>query len=97
MDLPSHPHVLIYLTPWCPYCRRAIALLREKNVEFAAFDVSGDQTARHWLLEQSGQRTVPQIFIGGRSIGGCDELYALERRDELDGLLAASSTETSRP
>ncbi len=88
MELPSHPHVLIYLTPWCPYCRRALELLRSKGVEFATFDVSGDSVARRWLYQLSGQQTVPQIFIGGRSIGGYDDMHALDRRGELDPLLA---------
>lgn len=87
MQLPSNPDVLIYLTPWCPYCHRALALLRRKGVEFKAIDVSGQPDVREWLEELSGQHTVPQIFIRQRSIGGSDELHALDRQGKLDGLL----------
>jgi glutaredoxin 3 len=87
MELPGSPHVLIYLTPWCPYCNRALALLRRKGVDFAAIDVSGKPDVRDWLTELSGQHTVPQIFIDRRSVGGCDELHALDRQGKLDALL----------
>jgi glutaredoxin 3 len=90
MELPESPRVLIYVTPWCPYCNRALALLRRKAVDFKAIDVSGQPHVRAWLEELSGQRTVPQVFIGRRSIGGCDELHALERKGKLDALLATT-------
>lgn len=80
--------VLMYRTPVCPYCIRAKMLLKRKGVAFTEIDVSGDRAKRAWLMEVSGQRTVPQIFINGRSIGGCDELYMLERLGKLDRLLA---------
>jgi glutaredoxin 3 len=91
MELPETPHVLIYLTPWCPYCNRALALLRRKGVRFEAIDVTGQPKVRQWLEELSGQHTVPQIFIHQRSIGGCDELHALERQGKLDAMLAPHS------
>lgn len=77
----------MYVTRICPYCHRAAALLKKKKVEFLSIDVSGDPDARDWLLSETGQATVPQIFIGKRSIGGCDDMYALERQGKLDSLL----------
>ncbi len=80
--------VLMYRTPVCPYCIRAKMLLKRKGVAFKEIDVSGDREKRAWLIDATGQRTVPQIFINGRSVGGCDELYLLERQGKLDRLLS---------
>lgn len=82
--------VQIYLTPWCPYCVRAKALLQRKGVTFEEIDVDGDTEKRAWLTKTTGSRTVPQIFIDGRSVGGCDDLHDLDRRGELDRLLGRS-------
>lgn len=82
----------MYISPWCPYCVRAKALLEEKQIPYDEIDVSGDAELRQKMLEQSGGWTVPQIFIDGKPIGGCDELYALERRGELDDLLSAGDS-----
>ena len=79
--------VVMYRTPFCPYCMRAEALLRRKGVTVREVDVSNDPAARRWLLEVSGQRTVPQIFINGVSVGGYDDIAALDRRGVLDQLL----------
>ncbi len=79
--------MVVYLTPWCPYCRMARRLLDGKKVDYAAIDVSDDDDARAWLREASGQHTVPQIFIHGKSIGGYSELSALDRAGRLDRLL----------
>jgi glutaredoxin 3 len=87
--------VLIYISPWCPYCVRAVALLEEKGIPFDQLDVSGDPQLRQKMLEESGGWTVPQIFIDGKCIGGCDELYALDRNGELDGLLATDQSRAS--
>jgi glutaredoxin 3 len=82
------PKIRIYTTPFCPYCSRAKSLLSRKGVEFEEIDVYMDATARDEMLEKSGgARTVPQIFIGERHVGGCDELQALDRAGELDPLL----------
>lgn len=81
--------VIMYTTPICPYCVRAKHLLRQKGVAWTEVDVSRDATERQALMERTRQRTVPQIFINGEHIGGCDELYALERGGRLDPLLAA--------
>jgi glutaredoxin 3 len=78
----------MYRTPICPYCIRAKSLLERKGVAYREIDVSGDDQARRWLIETTGQRTVPQIFINGQSVGGCTELYLLERTGKLDQLLA---------
>jgi glutaredoxin 3 len=83
--------VVLYRTPYCSYCVRAERLLRQKRVAFKEIDVSGDIERRRWLAEVTGRHTVPQIFINGRPIGGCDELYALERAGRLDPLLAENA------
>ncbi len=79
--------VTIYTTPYCPYCHAAKDLLEGKGVSFTEIDVTGNAAERTRLREVTGQRTVPQIFIRKRSIGGFDELAALEQRGELDSLL----------
>ena len=81
--------VTIYTTPICPYCARAKSLLKKKGVSFEEVDVMMNVKAREHMLEKSGgARTVPQIFIGDTYVGGCDELYALEKEGKLDLLLA---------
>jgi glutaredoxin 3 len=81
-------NVRIYTTPICPYCARAKALLTKKGVAFEEVDVYMDAAARKEMLEKSGgKRTVPQIFIGERHIGGCDDLHALDAEGGLDPLL----------
>ncbi|HEU4550204.1 MAG TPA: glutaredoxin 3 [Rhizomicrobium sp.] len=81
--------VRIYTTPICPYCVRAKALLKKKGVEPEEIDVFMDSDARSDMEKKSGgARTVPQIFVGDTHVGGCDELYALERSGKLDSLLA---------
>jgi len=84
-------HVKMYTRRWCGYCTAAERLLEAKQVPFEQIDTTGDQATRRWLAEQTGRRTVPQIFIDGRSIGGYDELRALERAGQLDALLAGAS------
>jgi glutaredoxin 3 len=79
--------VRIYTTPICPYCARAKALLGQKGVAFEEVDVYMDAAARKEMMEKSGRRTVPQIFIDERHIGGCDDLHALEADGGLDPLL----------
>ena len=80
--------VQIYTTSSCPYCSRAKALLQRKGVEFQEFNVERDPSLRATMTERSGGgRTVPQVFINGRHVGGCDDLHALDRVGELDRLL----------
>ena len=80
--------VVVYKTAYCPYCTMAARLLSQEEVEFTEVDVSNDAERRRWLVVETGQRTVPQIFINGRSIGGFDELARLTRRGQLHELLA---------
>ena len=81
--------VTIYSTPVCPYCVRAKNLLAEKGIDYEEIGVS-DAAEREKMIEKAGgKRTVPQIFIGDTHVGGYDDLAALERRGELDELLAA--------
>ena len=82
--------VEIYTTKVCPYCVRAKNLLNAKNVDFVEHDLTGKDAEREALLKRSnGMRTVPQIFINDKHIGGYDNLAALEEKGELDTLLAA--------
>src|SRR6185437_15086186 len=81
------PVVTVYVSDWCPYCQRAKSLLQQKQVLFNEINVEEDEKSREEMLARSKRRTVPQIFIGDRHIGGCDELYALNRSGELDRLI----------
>ena len=82
--------VEIYTTPWCPYCIAAKRLLATKGVAYEETDVSGDSDKRQEMMARAqGRYTVPQIFIDGTPIGGCDELHALDRTGKLDPMLAA--------
>ena len=82
-------HVRIYTTPICPYCARAKSLLQKKGAEFEEVDVFMDAGAREEMeTKTGGARTVPQIFIGDTHVGGCDDLYALEKDGKLEPLLA---------
>jgi len=87
-DSPTEPSVLLYVTPFCPYCIRAKQLLTNKGVPFREIRVDLDPDLRAEMERRSGRTTVPQIFIGERHIGGCDDMYALEWRGELDAILA---------
>ena len=83
------PRVEIYTTPWCGYCLAAKSLLSRKGVAFEETDVSADAGLRQSMTHRAnGRRSVPQIFIGGRHVGGSDELHALDRAGQLDLLLA---------
>ena len=78
----------LYTTMFCPYCARARSLLQKKGVNFTDIDVMGDDDKREEMIARAGgRRTVPQIFIDGRHIGGSDELVALDRAGELDAKL----------
>lgn len=80
----------VYTTPFCPYCHRAKALLQRKGASFEEIDVMMDSGKRAEMMKRAdGRRTVPQIFIDGKGIGGSDELYALDAQGKLDGLLSA--------
>jgi glutaredoxin 3 len=84
------PPVTIYIKDYCPYCHQAKALLRKKGVAFTELDVQGDAKGFEAMVQRAGgRRTVPQIFIGERHVGGCDDLHAAEGRGDLDRWLAA--------
>lgn len=81
------PRVRIYTKHNCPFCVRAKALLGKKGVAFEEIDVEGSDDLRRWLVEASGQMTVPQIFVGERSLGGFSDIDALDRQGKLDPIL----------
>jgi glutaredoxin 3 len=82
--------VVIYTKSTCPYCHAAKALLRQKHVPFEEISVDGDRVAQTAMAARAGGRsTVPQVFIGGTHVGGCDDLHDLDAAGELDGLLAS--------
>ncbi|MBU2607470.1 MAG: glutaredoxin 3 [Alphaproteobacteria bacterium] len=84
------PKVTIYTRAFCPYCTRALTLLKGKKVDLTEIDAGMDAAKKAEMIERSGGgRTFPQIFIGDTHIGGCDEMMALERAGKLDALLAA--------
>jgi glutaredoxin 3 len=91
VQFPDPAGVTMYTTRVCGYCVVAKRLLASRGIPFCEVDVSGDGEARAWLLSQTRQRTVPQIFIRGAPIGGYRELVALERGGMLTGMLATSS------
>jgi glutaredoxin 3 len=85
--MSTTPEITVYSTGWCPYCERARALLERKGLPFREIKVDEDPAERQAMLARSGgRRTVPQIFIGERHVGGFDELYALEKAGKLDEL-----------
>ena len=83
------PKVEMYLKTTCPYCVRAAALLAQKGVQAKEYNVDGGGPLKDEMVQRSGRITVPQIFINDRHVGGCDDLFALERQGKLDQLLAA--------
>lgn len=80
--------IVIYTIDWCPYCEAALKLLSKKGVTFEEINLTGKPGERAELREASGSSTVPQIYIGDTHVGGCDDLYALDRAGRLDPLLA---------
>jgi len=83
-------HVTIYTKPFCPYCSRALSLLQTKNADFTEIEAGFDPAKRKDMIEKAGGRaTYPQIFIGEKHVGGCDDLMALDRAGGLDELLTA--------
>ncbi len=79
--------VTLYTSDWCPYCRRAKDLLTQKNVMFNEINVDDEPKFREEMIARSGRRTVPQIFIGAKHVGGCDDLVELDRGGGLDRLI----------
>jgi glutaredoxin 3 len=72
---------------FCPYCVRAVSLLEEKGVDFTEIDAGADPSLRREMMQRSGRSTFPQIFVGDRHIGGCDDLLTLDREGKFDPLL----------
>jgi GrxC family glutaredoxin len=85
------PKVVIYTTNYCPFCTRAKALLRSKQVDFEEIDVTRDESLRDEVTRLSGRKTVPQIFIDGKPVGGFDDIKGLDASGELDRLLGTPS------
>jgi len=80
----------VYSGSYCAYCARAKALLKQRGLEFTEYDVQAEPSLRAEMVERApGARTIPQIFINDRHVGGCDDLYALDRKGELDAWLTA--------
>ncbi|HKH32746.1 MAG TPA: glutaredoxin 3 [Beijerinckiaceae bacterium] len=85
------PPVRIYTKAWCPYCMAAKDLLEGKGIAFKEIEITGKPDLRGEMLAKAeGRSSVPQIFVGERHVGGCDDLYALDRKGELDKLLAVA-------
>ena len=82
----STPDIVLYVAGWCPFCVRAQGLLTKKGLAYRVVDVD-DAKSREEMIARSGRRTVPQIFIAGKHVGGCDDLFALEGAGELDRLI----------
>jgi glutaredoxin 3 len=84
------PPITIYTKGWCPYCSAAKKLLDDKGAEFTEIDIEKKPEARAEMIQKAkGRSTVPQIFIGEKHVGGCDDLYALDDRGQLEPLLQA--------
>jgi glutaredoxin 3 len=82
-------NVTIYTKPWCPYCDAARELLTGKGVDFTEIDISGKADIRAEMIQRAnGRTTVPQVFVGDRHLGGCDDIYALDAAGKLDPVLA---------
>jgi glutaredoxin 3 len=81
--------VTIYTRPGCGYCARALSVLEKKGADFTEIHAGSDPAARKEMVDRSGRSTYPQIFVGEKHIGGCDDMMALDRKGELDALLAA--------
>lgn len=84
--------IRIYSKDYCPFCSRAIELLKIKGVSYSIIDVADDANREEEMRHRSGRTTVPQIFIGPRHVGGCDDLFALDEQGKLDQLLTQLST-----
>lgn len=83
--------VTIYTRQFCPYCSRAVSLLKEKKADFTEIDAGMNSALKEDMIRRSGGgRTFPQIFVGARHIGGCDDMLALDRAGKLDPLLAGA-------
>jgi len=87
----TQPAVTLYVSDWCPYCERAKSLLTQKQVVFDEINVDDDAKFREEMTARSNRNTVPQVFIGDKHVGGCDDLFALDRSGELDRLIQGAA------
>jgi glutaredoxin 3 len=88
--MKAMPKITVYTKPFCPYCSRALSILSSKGAEVTEIEAAFDPDLRKEMLAKSnGKTTYPQIFIGDRHVGGCDDLMALDRAGQLDPLLSA--------
>jgi len=87
-EATEHAGIVVYTSPFCGYCAAAKALLRSRDAEFEEIDVLADPSRRGEMIDRTGRRTVPQIFIAARHVGGFDDLQALDDAGELDPLLS---------
>lgn len=83
------PNITIYTTTVCPYCVRAKDLLKRKGQTYTEINAEDDAVREDMIAKAGGRRTVPQIFIGDTHVGGCDDLYALDKAGKLDAMLTA--------
>jgi glutaredoxin 3 len=83
------PLIEVYTRPFCGFCARAIGLLRAKGREFKEIEAGFDPAVRKEMIDRSGRSTFPQIFVGGKHVGGCDDLVALEDAGKFDAMLHA--------
>jgi glutaredoxin 3 len=83
------PPIVIYTRPFCGFCSQAVALLKEKGLEFTEIEAGFDPDKRKEMTQRSGRSTFPQIFVGDTHIGGCDDLLALDHAGKLDAMLGA--------
>jgi glutaredoxin 3 len=88
--MKAMPKITVYTKPFCPYCSRALSILASKGAEVTEIEAAFDPDLRKEMLAKSnGKTTYPQIFIGDRHVGGCDDLMAMDRAGQLDPLLSA--------
>ncbi len=81
-------HVIMYTKSYCPYCVKAKRLLEQKNLSYQEIDIENDESLREEMIQKAnGRKTVPQIFINDKHVGGCDDLYELEENGELDKII----------
>lgn len=85
------PNIIIYTKTHCPYCVKAKNLLQRKNAKFTEISVEDDKIKEEMIRKSGGRMTVPQIFIGNTHVGGCDDLYDLDKKGELDEMLSSVS------
>jgi glutaredoxin 3 len=85
--MSAPPAIVLYVAGWCPYCQRAEGLLTKKGLAYRAIDVDEDAKSREEMIARSGRRSVPQVFIADKHVGGCDDLFALDSSGELDRMI----------